>query len=98
MANRFVRGLDEVAQNLVGGGPRGIGSDQGASNSQINWKAIRGDLDLLKLSQKSTSVKYYSSWVDDDDLQPYPSVVPQERPTTPQPNPLKAIAEQLKTQ
>ena len=96
--DRFVRGLDEVAQNLVGGGPRGIGSDQGASNSQINWKAIRGDLDLLKLSQKSTSVKYYSSWVDDDDLQPYPSVVPQERPTTPQPNPLKAIAEQLKTQ
>jgi hypothetical protein len=86
-----------VAQNEFGGGPRGIGSDryQGRVN---NWNAIRGDLDLLSLSQKSTSVKYYSGWVDEEKLNPYPTVIPQERPTNPQPNPLKAVAKQLKTQ
>ena len=62
-----------------------------------NWNAMRGDLDLLSLSGKSTSVKYYSGWVDEALLQPYLAVVPQERPTNPQPNPLDAIAKQLKT-
>ncbi len=95
--SRFVRGLDEVAQNAVSSGPRGIGYSA-VANSQINWKAIRGDLDLLNLSQKSTSVKYYSGWVDEEKLNPYPTVIPQERPTNPQPNPLDAIAKQLQTQ
>ena len=94
--SRLVRGLDAVASNESGGGPRGIGSDRQAGQVN-NWNAMRGDLDLLSLSRKSTSVKYYSGWVDEALLQPYPTVVPQERSTNPQPNPLDAIALQLQT-
>lgn len=90
--DRFVRGFDEVASNEFGLGPRGIGPNRVPPNGQINWNAIRGDLELLNLSQKSTSVKYYSGWVDEDKLKPYLTVVPQERPQNPQPNPLEAIA------
>jgi hypothetical protein len=61
---RFVRGFDEVANNEFGGGPRGIGSYNVEPNVQSNWNAIRGDFDLLKLTPKSTTVKYYSGWVD----------------------------------
>lgn len=93
--DRFVRGFDEVGQNEFGGGPQGIGSNRSEPNVQTNWNAIRGDLDLLELSQKSTSVKYYSGWVDEEKLNPYLSVVPQERPENPQPNPLASIAKQL---
>jgi hypothetical protein len=92
---RFVRGLDEVSLNLVGGGPRGIGSGQLSPDVPINWNAMRGDLELLQLSPKSTSVKYYSGWVDQAKLQPYLIVVPQERPKNSQPNPLAAIIKQL---
>jgi hypothetical protein len=89
--SRFVRGLDEVAQNAVSSGPRGIGYSA-VANSQINWKAIRGDLDLLNLSQKSTSVKYYSGWVDEGELNPYPTVIPQLQLTyLPQPFSLLAL-------
>ena len=90
--DHFVRGFDEVASNEFGLGPRGIGPNRVPPNGQINWNAIRGDLELLNLSQKSTSVKYYSGWVNEDKLKPYLTVVPQERPQNPQPNPLKAIA------
>jgi hypothetical protein len=94
--SRLVRGFDAVASNYSGGGVQGIGSEL-AVGEPNNWNAIRGDLDLLSLSGKSTSVKYYSGWVDETLLQPYLAVVPQERPTNPQPNPLDAIAKQLKT-
>lgn len=94
---RFVRGFDEVANNEFGGGPRGIGSYNVEPNVQSNWKAIRGDFDLLKLTPKSTTVKYYSGWVDQDKLNPYLTVVPQEQVTDPQPNPLISIAEQLQS-
>jgi hypothetical protein len=86
---RFVRALDEVSLNLVGGGPRGIGSGQLNPEVPINWNAMRGDLELVDISPKSTSVKYYSGWVDEAKLQPYLTVVPQIRPQNPQPNPLK---------
>ncbi|MBW4686186.1 MAG: hypothetical protein KME40_14075 [Komarekiella atlantica HA4396-MV6] len=91
--DRFVRGLDEVSLNLVGNGPQGIGSSQ-SPEPPINWNAIRGDLELLQLSPKSTSVKYYSGWVDEA-IQPYLTVVPQENPQNSQPNPLEAIIKQL---
>ncbi len=94
--SRLVRGFDAVASNYSGGGPQGIGSEL-ALGEPNNWNAMRGDLDLLSLSGKSTSVRYYSGWVDEALLQPYLAVVPQERPTNPQPNPLDAIAKQLKT-
>ncbi|NDJ21189.1 hypothetical protein GS682_05945 [Nostoc sp. B(2019)] len=91
---RFVRGLDEVSLNLVGNGPQGIGSGQLSPQTPINWNAMRGDLELLELSPKSTSVKYYSGWVDEA-IQPYLTVVPQEKLQNPQPNPLEAIIKQL---
>jgi len=91
----FIRGFDEVAENLVGGGPQGIASNRNQPNVQTNWHTMRGDFDLLNLSPKSTSVKYYSGWVDEDKLNPYLTVVPQERPQNPQPNPLISIADQL---
>jgi hypothetical protein len=93
---RFVRGFDAVASNYSGGGPRGIGPNR-YQGGVINSNAIRGDLDLLSLSRNSTSVKYYSGWVDEALLKPYPTVVPQKRLTNPQPNPLEAIAKQWQT-
>ncbi|MBD2501155.1 hypothetical protein [Anabaena azotica] len=86
--NRFVRALDEVSLNLSGGGPRGLGSGQLRPDAPINWNTMRGDLELLNLSAKSTNVKYYSAWVDDAKIKPYLTVIPQERPQNPQPNPL----------
>ncbi|WP_414756468.1 hypothetical protein [Anabaena sp. CCY 9910] len=92
---RFVRGFDEVSLNLSGGGPRGIGSGQLQPEVPINWNTMRGDLELLDLSAKSTKVKYYSGWVDDTGLKPYLTVIPQTRPQNPQPNPLAAVAKEL---
>ncbi|MCC5638381.1 hypothetical protein LC593_21590 [Nostoc sp. CHAB 5844] len=88
---RFVRALDEVSLNLVGGGPSGIGSGQLNPEVRINWNAMRGDLELVDISPKSTSVKYYSGWVDSEKLQPYLTVVPQTRLQNPQPNPLLKV-------
>ncbi len=93
--HRFVRGWDEVAFNFVGGGPQGLGSGQFLPDTPMNWYAIRGDLELLDLSTESTRLKYYSGWVDESKLQPYLTVVPQEIPQNPQPNPLAAKAKQL---
>lgn len=95
--SHLVRGFDAVASNYSGGGVQGIGSEL-AVGEPNNWNAMRGDLDLLSLSAKSTSVRYYSGWVDETLLQPYLTVVPQEPPANPQPNPLDAIAKQLQTQ
>jgi hypothetical protein len=88
---RFVRGFDEVASNYFGLGPTGIGSNKVTGDSPRNLNAIRGDLDLLKLSSTSTSVRYYSGWVDEAKLKPYLTVVPQEQPAKVKPNPLRAI-------
>ncbi len=89
--DRFVRGFDEVAQNHFGGGPQGIGTTFEPTKNQRNANAIRGDLQLLKISPNSTSVKYYSGWVDETKLNPYLTVLPQTRSQNPQPNPLKNI-------
>jgi hypothetical protein len=85
--DRFIRGFDEVAQNRFGVGPTGIGSNRFEPNTPPNWNAIRGDLELLNLSPKSTSVRYYSGWVNENLLSPYLSVLPQKRPQNPQLNP-----------
>lgn len=85
---RFVRGFDEVALNYSGGGPAGIGVTFDPTGDQRNANAIRGDLELLEISAKSTSVKYYSGWVDESNLNPYLTVVPQTQPQKKQPNPL----------
>ncbi|MBE9049810.1 hypothetical protein IQ243_05210 [Nostocales cyanobacterium LEGE 11386] len=92
---RFVRGFDEVSWNLFGGGPQGIGTGQFSPDAPINWHVMRGDLELLEIAPKSTSIKYYSGWVDEAKLIPYLTVVPQEQIKNPQPNPLAAKAKQL---
>ncbi|MGC1392793.1 MAG: hypothetical protein WA828_00835, partial [Coleofasciculaceae cyanobacterium] len=94
--SRFVRGLDEVALNLVGSGPRGITSNQSLPNRLPDSFAIRGDLDLLSLSKTATSVKYYSGWIDDANIKLYLTTLPQERPDVVKVNPLDAIVQQLK--
>lgn len=94
--SRFVRGLDEVALNSFGGGPRGITSNRAPANLRPNSYAIRGDFDLLNLSEKSTSVKYYSGWIDDANIKLYLTTVPQERSDRRQVNPLDAISQQLR--
>lgn len=93
---RFVRGLDEVAMNDFGGGPRGITSNSVESNRPPNSYAIRGDFDLLKIEQKSTSVKYYSGWIDDKNIKLYLTTMPQERPNIAKQNSLDAIVQRLK--
>lgn len=90
--SRFVRGFDEVGLNLVGGGPSGIGSDELDPNTGRNLNALRGDFDLLNLSKTSTSVKYYSGWVDEDKVNLSLTVVPHELAKNPQPNPLTSFA------
>lgn len=93
--DRFVRALDEVNLNMVGGGPSGIGTEGRESPNPYlqDWAAIRGDLSLLELTNQKTEVRYYSGWVDADLLDPTPTVVPAEEPTQRQPNPLEAIAQ-----
>ncbi|WP_190487076.1 hypothetical protein [Microcoleus sp. FACHB-831] len=87
----FVRGFDRVCECQLGGAT-GIGTLRRNASGGINFNPIGGDLKLLKLSKTSTSAKYYSGWVDDAQINPYPTVVPQERPKNPQPNPLKSAA------
>ncbi len=94
----FVRGWDEVSGNFVGGGPQGVGSGEFSPDAPMNWNAMRGDLELLELSSESTRLKYYSGWVDETKLQPYLTVVPQELPPNPKPNPLAAKVKQISPQ
>lgn len=82
IGDRFVRGFDEVASNYFGGGVQGIGSNRDVLR-QTNWNAIRGDLELIKLSPKLTDLRYYSGWVDEKLLKPYLTIVPQKRPINP---------------
>ncbi|MDM9383213.1 hypothetical protein QUB80_21205 [Chlorogloeopsis sp. ULAP01] len=92
---RFVRGFDEVAINEFGGGPLGIGVTFEPASGKRTANAIRGDLELLEISPQSTSVKYYSGWVDETQLNPYLTVLPHAQPQNPQPNPLEAIAKKI---
>ncbi len=85
--DRFVRGWDEVAQNEFGGGPRGITTSMIVEpNRPSNFNAVRGDLELIEISENATTLKYYSGWVEENLLNPYLTVVPQAKQT--QPNPL----------
>lgn len=96
--DRFVRGLDEVAFNEFGEGPRGIGPDYLEASGLIDRSAIRGDLELLRLSRQSVTLKYYSGWVEERAIAPYPAILPQEGAKKSQPNPLVEVANQLNPQ
>jgi hypothetical protein len=91
---RFVRAYDEVAANLVGGGPLGIGPAD--YSGYINdWKTLRGDLELLDLTATETRLRYYSGWVEADAIAPYVAIVPVTRPSAPETNPLDSIKASL---
>lgn len=84
---QFIRPLDGVSLNLVGGGALGIEQwNQEVSRSERY--AIRGNLDLLNLTDTSTQVKHYSAWVEDQNLTPYVTLIPYSHLPSPNNNPL----------
>ncbi|MBE9101587.1 hypothetical protein [Vacuolonema iberomarrocanum] len=91
--DRFARSLDGHLNSQIGG-DHGIGPD--SFNPKDDWYAMRGDFDLLDLSEESAQVRYYSGWVEDERLTPSPAVVEQPRPDTMQPNPLVEIDRELR--
>ncbi len=93
--DRFVRGFDQVALNFFGGGSLGIVSDQDqwTGEKPANMNALRGDLELLELTNTTTKLNYYSGWVEEELLNPYFTVVPHNRPFNPRPNPLDEMAQ-----
>ncbi|MEL6158341.1 MAG: hypothetical protein AAFR18_03895 [Cyanobacteria bacterium J06627_32] len=93
--DRFERSLDEVALNLVGGGPYGLVDSTSRSGFNFDNNAIRGDFDLLSLTNDETKVRYYSGWVEGDEIEVYPTVKPVEPPAEIKPNPLVEKAENL---
>ncbi|MDJ0648804.1 MAG: hypothetical protein QNJ60_08865 [Xenococcaceae cyanobacterium MO_188.B19] len=93
--NRFVRGLDEVELNLVGGGAIGISSGQPNDEYIFDMNTMRGDLEILELTKNTTKVNYYSAWVEDNLLQPYLTVVPEVKSSQSLPNPLLEIKSKL---
>jgi len=92
---KFVRGLDEVGLNFVGGGAIGIRVGEPNQDYIFDTQAIRGDLEILELTRNKTKVKYYSAWVEDSLLKPYITIVPQADVSSEQPNPLLEIKSQL---
>lgn len=87
--NKFIRPFDGVFLNYLGGGPGGIDSWRNSGEQRRELYAIRGNLDLIKATKDSTSVKYYSGWVDDSLLEPYITIIPAQKPKNIKPNPLK---------
>ena len=92
--DRFVRSLDEVEFNMFGGGPTGIGSEP-TQDYIFDHNAIRGDLELLELTENTTKVKYHSAWVEDTSLQPYLTLIPYNIPAQTKPNPLLEVKSSL---
>lgn len=93
--DRFVRGFDEVAPNLVGGGPYGLVSSADDDSLTFDHSTIRGSFDLLSLSQETTKVRYYSGWIDGADLEIYPKMIAVTSPNKAAPNPLTKMAADL---
>ncbi|MEL7503830.1 MAG: hypothetical protein AAFN18_15325 [Cyanobacteria bacterium J06554_6] len=91
---RFVRSHDEIALSFFGGGPSGIGPSEW-QDFTVDWNTLRGDFDLLSLTNQETQVRYYSGWVEASVLSPYVVVVPSVWTEPAQPNPLFAIRETL---
>lgn len=93
--DRFTRSFDEVALNMVGGGPYGLSGSDIYDGFYSDNNAIRGDFDLLDITPTATKVRHYSGWVDGTDLSVYPTVVPAESSTHQRPNPLLEMAVDL---
>ncbi len=93
--DRFKRSLDEVALNFFGGGPRGLMNAESSSGFNLDSYTVRGEFDLLALTDDSTKVHYYSGWIDSSGIDVYPTVIPAEVPTAFKPNPLTKMAADL---
>ncbi|NEP61690.1 MAG: hypothetical protein F6K31_32850 [Symploca sp. SIO2G7] len=92
---RFVRPWDQVAVNHVGGGPQGIGpSNYGTYVS--DWQIMRGEFELLNLTQKTTDIRYYSAWIDAAGIEPWVTVTKAANPPLDQINPTEAVLMELK--
>ncbi|MEL7357923.1 MAG: hypothetical protein AAFN40_15305 [Cyanobacteria bacterium J06560_6] len=95
---RFKRSLDEVALNLVGGGPYGlVTSNRRDRGFGFDSNTIRGEFDLLALTDDTTKVRYYSGWIEGDNIDVYPTVLPAEQLAESAPNPLTKMAADLTT-
>ena len=90
--NIFVRGFDQVPLNFFGGGFTGIGTEEYNQYNMRDMNAIRGDLELIALSQDTIEVKYYSGWVNDRLLEPYLTIIPQRKLPKKQENPLLQLS------
>jgi hypothetical protein len=87
--DRFIRGFDAVALNYFGGGSTGIFPSPEDYEKPLNYHAVRGNLELINLTQDTVNLKYYSAWVDDNLLSPYLAIIPDQYPQTSQPDPLE---------
>jgi len=93
--HRFERSLDEVALNLVGGGPHGLIASNIQTGFSFDHYAIRGDFDLLSLEPDGTQVRYYSGWVEGKDLAVYPAIAEVDKLEAANPNPMTSMAADL---
>ncbi len=88
---KFQRGFDSVPLNFVGGGPTGFIIPSENYTYPRNLAAIRGDLDLINISDSTTEIKYYSGWVDSNLLTPYLNLIPAPKFVESLENPLANI-------
>ena len=63
--NKFIRPFDGVFLNYFGGAPGGISTWKNPEKQRPEIYAMRGELELIKLSKNATTVKHYSGRVDD---------------------------------
>ncbi|MEL7331828.1 MAG: hypothetical protein AAFN12_06240 [Cyanobacteria bacterium J06560_2] len=95
---RFERTLDEVGLNLVGGGPYGLVSSNARSGFDFDSRTIRGEFDLLDLTADYTKIRYYSGWIEGDEVEVYPTVLPVEAAADDtKPSPLPEMAAKITT-
>lgn len=92
---RFVRYLDQVAVNYVGGGPQGIGPTD-YENYVADWQTMRGEFELLNLTAETTDIKYYSAWIDEAAIEPWVTIAEVTNASLKTTNPTDAVLARLK--
>ena len=92
---RFVRYWDQVAVNYVGGGPQGIGPSD-YETYVADWQTMRGEFELLDLTEETTDIKYYSAWINGADIKPWVTVTAATNASLETANPTEAVLTELK--
>ncbi|AFY36817.1 hypothetical protein Lepto7376_0379 [[Leptolyngbya] sp. PCC 7376] len=95
--DRFVRGFDEVNINFLALGASGVSANGFTDAGILDANALRGELDLIDMTSESTTVQYFSGWVEESQLEPYFTVIPSRKSQPATPNPLEAIAPNLES-